>query len=310
MRVHPMPPVLSRLPRVAAALVALMTLVPAVVRGDEPASLAEPSAGSAAEKSPSPQELMSARGLVRYRSMWRTVQEIELIERADRVNLAQKEWVIRLERLRKRLDDPKQAETAAEEIREIADPFAVPALAAALGKERMPRVRACYVEALTHIRSGEAVSTLISVAVDHADPETRILAVEHLRESGPEMAAQAIVAALGGADNDRINRAAEALGGLGSTAAIAPLIGALQTEHILVVGGGAAEGSTTATFTPSGGGLSMGSGPKRQKTRVQNQRVLEALVRLTGENFEWNIAAWQAWLAHRQTPPEFDPRRG
>jgi len=118
------------------------------------------------------------------------------------------------------------------------------------------------------------------------------------------------VAALGGADNDRINRAAEALGGLGSTAAIAPLIGALQTEHILVVGGGAAEGSTTATFTPSGGGLSMGSGPKRQKTRVQNQRVLEALVRLTGENFEWNIAAWQAWLAHRQTPPDFDPRRG
>jgi len=253
---------------------------------------------------------MTARGLVRYRSMWRTVQEIELIERADRVNLAQKEWVIRLERLRKRLDDPKQAEAAAEEIREIADPFAVPALAAALGKERMPRVRACYVEALTHIRSGEAVSTLISVAVDHADPETRILAVEHLRESGPEIAAQAIVGALGGADNERINRAAEALGGLGSTAAIAPLIGALQTEHILVAGGAAAEGSTTATFTPSGGGLSMGSGPKRQKTRVQNQRVLEALVRLTGENFERNISAWQAWLANRQMPAEFDPRRG
>ena len=253
---------------------------------------------------------MTARGFVRYRGMWRTVQEIELIERSDRVNLAQKEWTIRLERLRKRLDDPRQAEAAVEEIREIADPFAVPALAAALGKERMPRVRADYVEALSHIRGPEAMTTLVSVAVDHADPETRILAAERLVDIGPEIAAQAIAGALGGADNARINRAAEALGRLGSASAVGPLIGALETEHMVVVGGGAPEGSTTATFTPSGGGLSMGGGPKRQKTRVQNQRVLEALVKITGENFDWNTAAWRAWQANRQLPPDFDPRRG
>ena len=253
---------------------------------------------------------MTARGFVRYRGMWRTVQEIELIERSDRVNLAQREWTIRLERLRKRLDDPRQAEAAVEEIREIADPFAVPALAAALGKERMPRVRADYVEALSHIRGPEAMTTLVSVAVDHADPETRILAAERLVDIGPEMAAQAIAGALGGADNARINRAAEVLGRLGSASAVGPLIGALETEHMLVAGGGAPEGSTTATFTPSGGGLSMGGGPKRQKTRVQNQRVLEALVKITGENFDWNTAAWRAWQANRQLPPDFDPRRG
>jgi len=311
MRVDSTSAVLYRFQPMATVLVALTTmLVPDLVRGDEPASLAETAAVPSAEKQPSPQELMSGRGLVRYRSMWRTVQEIELIERADRVNLAQKEWVLRLERLRKRLDDPKQSEAAAEEIREIADPFAVPAIAAAIVKERMPRVRACYVEALSHIRGGEAFAALVSVAVDHADPETRILAVERLQESGPEMAAQVIVGALGGADNDRINRAADALGRLGSTAAIPSLIGVLETEHLVVVGGGAAEGSTTATFTPSGGGLSMGSGPKRHKTRVQNQRVLEALVRLTGENFAWNISAWQAWLTNRQSPTDFDPRRG
>ena len=325
MRVHSIPLMLCRLKRMIAAwlvlksllltalvltALGLTSLVSKSVCGDEPESLAEPSAETVADKPPTPQELMTARGLVRYRSMWRTVQEIELIERADRVNLAQKEWFIRLERLRKRLDDQKQAEAAAEEMSEIADPFAVPALAAAVAKERMPRVRAYYIEALSHIRSGEAMSTLVSVAVDHADPETRILAVERLRDSGPEMAAQAIVGALGGADNDRINRAAEALGRLGSTSAIAPLIGVLETDHVAMVGGAAVEGSTTATFTPSGGGLSMGSGPKRQKTRVQNQRVLEALVRLTGENFAWNTSAWQAWLANRQLPPDFDPRRG
>jgi len=236
-------------------------VVPATMMGDEPSSSAGAAAETMAEKRLSPQELMAARGFVRYRGMWRTVQEIELIERADRVNLAQKEWTIRLERLRKRLDDPRQAEAAIEEIREIADPFAVPALAAALGKERMPRVRADYVEALSHIRGPEAMTTLVSVAVDHADPETRILAAERLVDIGPEMAAQAIAGALGGGDNARINRAAEALGRLGSASAVGPLIGALETEHMLVVGGGAPEGSTTATFTPSGGGLSMGGGP-------------------------------------------------
>jgi hypothetical protein len=310
MRVHSISPYVRRLQRIATAIIALAAAVPDAVRGDEPASLAETAAVPSAEKQPSPQELMSGRGLVRYRSMWRTVQEIELIERADRVNLAQKEWVLRLERLRKRLDDPKQSEAAAEEIREIADPFAVPAIAAAIVKERMPRVRACYVEALSHIRGGESFAALVSVAVDHADPETRILAAERLVDIGPEMAAQAIAGALGGADNARINRAAEALGRLGSASAVGPLIGVLETEHMLVAGGGAPEGSTTATFTPSGGGLSMGGGPKRQKTRVQNQRVLEALVKITGENFDWNTAAWRAWQATRQLPPDFDPRRG
>jgi HEAT repeat protein len=293
------------LARIVAAV--LMTApVPGRVLADEAASIG----GDTVDKLSSPQELMSARGLVRYRGMWRTVQEIELIEQSDRVNLAQKEWVTRLERLRKRLDEPRQAAAVAEEIREIADPFAVPAIVAALGRERMPRVRADYVEALSHIRGPAAVQALVSVAVDHADPETRILAVERLVDIGPEMAAQAIAGALGGVDNARINRAAEAIGRLGSTASIGPLIEALETEHMVVVGGGAPEGSTTATFTPGGGGLSMGSGPKRQKTRVQNQRVLEALVRLTGENFEWNTAAWRAWLANRQSPPDFDPRRG
>jgi HEAT repeat protein len=295
-------------PRIVAAALMMTASLQGAVRGEEPVSVA--GVETTTERPPSPQELMTARGFVRYRGMWRTVQEIELIERADRVNLAQKEWTIRLERLRKRLDDPRQAEAATEEIREIADPFAVPALAAALGKERMPRVRADYVEALSHIRGPEAMTALVSVAVDHADPETRILAAERLVDISPGMAAQAIAGALGGADNARINRAAEALGRLGSASAVGPLIDVLETEHMVVVGAGAGEGSTTATFTPSGGGLSMGGGPKRQKTRVQNQRVLEALVKITGENFDWNTTAWRAWLANRQSPPDFDPRRG
>ena len=94
------------------------------------------------------QETMAERGYVRYRGAWRTAQEIELLERAERAHLARAEWKGRLERLRRQLDEPAQAERAAEEIAEIADPAAVPALGAAVATDRalqarvlVPRIR-------------------------------------------------------------------------------------------------------------------------------------------------------------------------
>ena len=276
-------------------------------------------AGQASRPLKTQQELMSDRGFVRYRGSWRTVQEIELIERAERANLAQKEWNGRLERLRKQLDRSGQADQAAEEIREIADPFAVPALAAAVAAEPVFRVRSLYVEALGRIRSADALATLAVVAVDHADPETRIAAVERLVAIGPQPVLPMIVAALASPDNARINRAAEAIGRLvgespsgGSTRGglVGALIAALETQHMAIVGDGTPEGSTTATFTPAGGGLAVGGGAKRVKTTLRNERVLETLVTITGANFEWNAAAWRAWLASREAPPDYDPRRG
>ena len=273
------------------------TVLPAQVLGEEP--------GKATQ-----QELMAARGLVRHQGGWRTAQEIDLIERGERANLARKEWIAKLDRLRRRLDQPAESDAAAEEIREIADPFAVPALAAALAREPVLRVRGWYVESLSRIRSSDALGVLVATALDHADPETRIAAVERLTTSGPHVALPTLVAALHSADNAQVNRAAEALGRLGVPSVVGPLIDALETQHVVVTGGGTPEGSTSATFTPTGGGLSMGGGPKRSKVTVRNERVLEALVALTGTNLEWDSRAWRAWLAMRQAaPPGFDPRR-
>ena len=217
--------VLGRIaPRSVAVGVAMLFAMVAAAAGPE-----ESTDSVAAPPRRSQQEVMAAQGFVRYRGAWRTVQEIELIERAERANVARKEWVVRLERLRQQCDQPAQSGRAAAEIRGISDPFAVPA---------------------------------------------------------------------------------EALGRLGDASAVAPLIEALETTHVAVVGDGGPEGSTTATFTPAGGGLSMGGGRRRASVPVKNERVLESLVTLTGANFGWDAAAWRAWLANRQSPPDFDPRRG
>jgi len=264
---------------------------------------AEPADSSA----PTHAETMAAMGLVRHDGTWRTPQEIELASRAERDAQARREWTKKLERLRRGID--RGDATAAEQIREIADPLAVPALVAALGADQDLRVRGLYVEALSRIRSPDAFAALVAVALDHADPETRIACVERLAALGPAFAAPAFVAVLGAADNARVNRAAEALGRLGEPATIAPLIASLETRHVVMQGDGAAPGSTSATFTPTAGGLSMGGGPKPVAVSMRNDRVLEALVALTGQNFSWDAAAWRRWLAARECP-DFDPRRG
>jgi hypothetical protein len=257
------------------------------------------------------QQSMAERGYVRHRGGWRTAQEIDLIERAERATLAQKEWNGRLERLRRQVEQPAQADRAAEEIREISDPAAVSALAALVAKDPVLRVRSWCIEALARIRSPDAVGVLVSAALDHPDPETRIAAVERLQLIGPHVAVPTLVAALRSADNAQVNRAAEALGRLNATSAVGPLIDALETQHVTVTGDGTPEGATSATFTPSGGGLSMGGGPKRAKVAVRNDRVLEALVAVTGTNFEWDARGWRTWLASRRAPPAgYDPRRG
>jgi hypothetical protein len=275
------------------------------------AAAAAPAAAEPAAAARPPQEQMTDRGFVRHRGAWRTVQEIELLERAGKEQRARKEWTGRLERLRRQLGEAATADRAATEIRGISDPTAVPAVAAALAKEPEWRVRGWYVESLARIRSPEAVAALVAVAVDHADDETRIAAAERLAAIGPHAAVPPLVAALHGPDNARINRAAEALGRLGVPSAVGPLIDALQTRHVVVQGEGTGEGSMTAAFTPAGGGLSMGGGPKKVAVVAKNDRVLEALIALTGKNFEWDAAAWRAWLASTQSPPpDYDPRRG
>ena len=256
----------------------------------------------------SQQELMAERGLVRHKGLWRTPQEMELLERDHRDDVGRKQWVTRLERLRGQLDDPATAARAAEEIRGIGDPLALGALVAAVGREPVLRVRILEVEAISRLPGPDALAALAAIALDHPDSETRITAVERLAVLGPRPVLPAVVAALGGPDNARINRAAEVLGRLEARAAVGPLIAALETEHVVVTGSGR-EGQTSATFTPAGGGLALGGGPKRGKVRVRNERVLEALVAITGANCEWNIDAWRAWLANQDAPPDFDPRR-
>jgi len=60
---------------------------------------------------------------------------------------------------------------------------------------------------------------------------------------------------------------------------------------------------------PGGGGLSMGGGPKIITRQLQNQAVLDALIEITGHNFNYNQQAWQHWHSQQRQRPMLDARR-
>jgi HEAT repeat protein len=251
---------------------------------------------------------MESLGYQRYEGAWRTSQEISLMKQADTFTAGQVAARQQLERLRRDLDKPATAEQAAEQIRGMHDPLAVPALSQAIQAEPLTRARLLYVEALAHIGTADAVGTLLSLALDHPDREVRWQATEQLEQAPSAQVVPPLVAALAGPHNDRINRAAAVLGRVGDRSAIEPLIRALVTTHVVVTDPGTG-GQTSATFTPGGGGLTLGGGPKTSTVSAQNRQVLEALTALTEVNYSWDQASWQAWWRGQQLSPETDLRR-
>ncbi|MDA7993890.1 MAG: HEAT repeat domain-containing protein, partial [Pirellulales bacterium] len=204
---------------------------------------------------------METLGYHRYRGSWRTQQEIDLDKQAEAVTKSRVVARQRLQRLRRELDKPEAGKNIAGEIRQTNDPFAVMALIAAINTDPVPRVRLLYVEALGNIVSTDAIGALLSLVLNHADSEVRWSAIEQLNDKDSMQVVPALVAALQGPDNQRINRAAVALKTLGDESAVQPLINVLITQSV-VSSSAASGGKTSVTFSPTGGGLALGSNQK------------------------------------------------
>jgi len=251
---------------------------------------------------------METLGYHRYRGLWRTQQEIDLDKQAEAVTKSRVVARQRLERLRRELDKPEAGKHIADEIRQTNDPFAVMALIAAINTDPVPRVRLLYVEALGNIVSTDAIGALLSLVLNHADSEVRWSAIEQLNDKDSMQVVPALVAALQGPDNQRINRAAVALKTLGDESAVQPLINVLITQSV-VSSSAASGGKTSVTFSPTGGGLALGSNQKQKIISSQNTQVLEALTTLTGVNYGWDQTRWQLWFLNQGVSSTVDIRR-
>jgi hypothetical protein len=255
-------------------------------------------------------EVMQQRGYVRYKGQWKLPQEVELLEGKRQLEAAQQEWFQNIKRWRGWLGTDRDQQ-ARQNIRDIRDPQAVRALAIGLRDESDPRVRMLYAAALAKIEAPEAAQALAIAAVYDPEEEVRLSCLDYLEgRKLPDVTAY-FVGKLKDKDNVIVNRAAVGLGRMKDPTSVGPLIAALVTSHrfkIIQPGGDSGMG---AGFDSRGGmGLSVGNKPKYVRRMIPNQSVLDALVALTGKNFNFDQQAWKYWHAgQKKSPDKLDARR-
>jgi hypothetical protein len=249
-----------------------------------------------------------------YKGRWRTPQEIEILETRARLELAEKDWALKLRRWRNNLEDPDKARLGYESLLAVSDPVAVRPLSEMFSRERIRQVKMLYADILANINNEAATSVLVARTLDDPDQEVFYHCLDKLVKLQPPHVADPFVAALRDANNQRVNRAGVALGKLRDQSTISPLIDALITTHTRVLPGRAGPNSTTTTFSDSGTGMKQNEGPQVQIVHTQNQQVLDALTQLAGVSFGFDQRAWRYWhaqekIAQEAGRPPLDARR-
>lgn len=232
-----------------------------------------------------------------YHGKWRTPQEIEILEGRSRSELAEKEWLGRLKKWRRDLDDRDKSKLAYTSIATIDDPIAVGPIGQYFAREHTRNVKYLYADVLAKIKTGEAVNVLVERALADDDEEVFYYCVKKLVEVKPPRVADPFIVALKDNANRKVLRAATALSQLQDKTAISPLIEALITTHSQVIDTGE---FTTAGFGSSGAALAKGDGLAMNVIHAHNQPVLDTLSKLTGADFGFDKRAWRIWYAQEK----------
>jgi hypothetical protein len=258
-------------------------------------------------------DVMDGRGMVMYEGRFVTRQHVELLEREKKKKSSEADWAKHLERMRRWLVGRRQdrADEALVEIQSIRDPMAAEAIVGLLDREESPELKRLWMEVAARLDHQAAVDALVNLSLLDEDPEVRHQSLEYLINSGRRGLARPYIRGLKDKDNVIVNRAGAALGEIGDTDAIGPLIDALVTKHKYKVADGNPD-QHSYTFTPQGGGgMSFGGGGPKIITRsLRNPDVLGALTTLSaGASFDYDQEQWRRWLAAQAKQQTVDVRR-
>lgn len=253
-------------------------------------------------------EVMESRGLKWYRGRYRTKQEIDISERAEKEQKTRNQWRGKLKRYSGWLSGHKY-EQGKQAILAIDDPLAVGALNKYLIEDGRSGAQNLYIQALAGINTPDAIKALCLCAIHDNDEEVRLSCLDHLKKEKRPGTVAYFIRMLRDNDNAIINRAAVALAYMNDTSAIRSLIDVLVTvhKHTITIG---KQGGMGATFGNGSTGLSAGTRRETRTVTKRNQAVLDALVTLTrGVNFGFDDRAWRHWHAKKHKREALDARR-
>ncbi len=253
-------------------------------------------------------ELMTERGFVRYKGEWILPEEVDLRERRRQNEVEEKAWMRQISEWKKNIAARPQEIIA--EMDTVRDPNAVGAIVFHMDPSREPRpaVRQKFHQMLANIDSPGAWHQVAMASLHDPDEETRITARERMAgQSRPDLT-KVFVQALQSENNFLVNRAALGLAVLKDDSAIGPLIDALVTTHKFREVSG--RPGTNATFGSNGsGGLQVGQRAVVYHKQIANEPVRNALIAMTGANFQYNQSDWKAWHASYLRARAVDTRR-
>lgn len=255
------------------------------------------------------EELMAERGMVLYKGHYRTPQEVELMESKRKQDLAEKDWLQKIDRWRGWFGTDR-GEQGKRNIQDIEDAAAVKPLVQMLRRDAMPAARILYVDTLSKLGGAEAVQAIAISAMEDPEEEVRLTCLDTLRKKPQPEAIGYFVGQLRSKSNVNVNRAGVALKAMKDPSTILPLIDALVTTHKFKVTSNPG-GATSATFgSAGGGGLSTGSSTKIVEQHLPNADVLDALVTITGgQNFNFDQRSWRHWYLRQKDKGAANVRR-
>ncbi|MDR0704453.1 MAG: hypothetical protein LBF88_05630 [Planctomycetaceae bacterium] len=257
------------------------------------------------------QELLSSRGLIQRNGSWKTQQQIDIEQMLEKRKQAESDWRKKIDAWRKVLPNHAKAKS---ELLAVTDSLAITALWDALLSEQNEDTRILLLKALSNIGTSPALHHIARWSMNtRENAEVRRTCFDEIRKHAA--AKQALVGFYASHLNSQhdvstINAAAAALGEIGGRSATPQLIDALITVHT--------ETKTVNAPGPAFGNMNNVTGTQfawgNQKVKEvrtsRNQEVLNALIKLSGENFQYNQDAWRTWLIESRRTTSFNARRG
>lgn len=262
-------------------------------------------------------ELMrEGRGKVLIGGKYRFPEVVAMEEAQEKVNLERiglandiRKWQHEV------LTNPRRSGDSMAKLKALAGPMASAAVAdvlfpknnSSLRKEAPPDViREVLVQVLEGLADSAAVQALIRLSLRDPSNEIRQQSLDALSKVAPKAAAYAFIAALNSDNPDEINAAARALTQIDDEAAILPLIDHLVTNHKRQAPG---SNATNVAFGNEGSYTMGTEKPKVLTVASQNPDVLGALNGITGQNFNYDKAAWLSWYEQEYCTSSGDLRR-
>lgn len=251
-------------------------------------------------------QFWSTQGYVRRGGRWNSNLHKATQDRVDQVQgqLATKKkklnaWKSRLRRMSKL--------EAINNLVSIADAQLMPHIYETYAGTKDPALRGLYVEAFASARptTTSAVLGLITAFMDDGDD----IALDYLKQDdfNQKQIATLLTKFLVSKNNATVQRAGYALGELGSTNAILALAKALQTRH-QVRAAINNSGAQRVQGNAGGDGFQFG-GQKAASANVNNEEVLGALKKITGQDFGYSETAYQKWFIQNYTHVDLKARR-